>query len=175
MVDTATTPRMRRQLRLLAVLAGFALLIVAVAFLGAFRDTSTKGVSRTLVALPVAVLRNGASTTVRVPADVLVDGKRYSRVELLVAREGSGALHAFWSRSTHLGCRVVRVADATGELRASVVPGAAFVDPCGGSTWAIDGVCIGGPCPRGLDGFRIVERDGNVYADLTAFVHGAPR
>jgi hypothetical protein len=174
MVDTATTPRMRRQLRLLAALAGFALLIVAVAFLGAFRDTSTKGVPRTLVALPVAVLRNGASTTVRAPADVLVDGKRYSTVDLLVAREGSGALHAFWARSTHLGCRVVRVADA-GDVGVSVAPGTEFVDPCGGSSWAIDGVCIDGPCPRGLDGFRVVERDGNVYADLTAFLHGAPR
>jgi Rieske Fe-S protein len=48
-------------------------------------------------------------------------------------------------------------------------------DPCGGSRFAIDGHCLSGPCPRNLDEFAIVERDGLAYADLAQLEWGAQR
>jgi Rieske Fe-S protein len=49
-----------------------------------------------------------------------------------------------------------------------------FEDPCGGATFALDGRCVSGPCPRNLDEFPIVEDSGATYVDLTHVVRGAP-
>ena len=40
-VGGATTPLMRRRLRWLALLAGFAIFVIVVAFIGAFRNQGT--------------------------------------------------------------------------------------------------------------------------------------
>jgi len=169
--DGVATPRMRRQLRVLAALAGFAAVVIFFGFVAAFRNNATsEDVPGTLVRLDVAGLSGGDFTMQRVPADVVIEGERQREVELLVVQTGA-TTRAFWSRSTHLGCGVRPIETTNISHRR----GTAFGDPCGGAQFALDGRCIGGPCPRGLDEFVIVERDGVAYADLDQMQRGAPR
>src|SRR5262245_26794758 len=138
--DGVATPRMRKQLRLLAVLAGFVVLIVAVAFVAAFRNTSMNDKPNSFVRIDAHALEEGRYAYVRSTADVLVGGERQHEVDLIVVRTG-GEVHALWARSPHLGCRVEPIR----KLQTKSAPGVAFGDPCGGSLFAIDGRCLDGP------------------------------
>jgi Rieske Fe-S protein len=168
--DGVATPRMRRQLRLLAMLAGFVVLVVAVAFVAAFRNTATDDLPSTLVRIDASSVREGDVVKASAATDVVVAGTEYRGVDFFVVRS-DGAVHALWARSPHLGCRVKPI----GEVDIPHGDNAGFADPCGGSLFALDGRCIDGPCPRGLDGFAIVERNGVAYADLARPVRGQPR
>jgi Rieske Fe-S protein len=60
-------------------------------------------------------------------------------------------------------------------LGLSATRGIAFQDPCGGSVFAIDGDCIGGPCPRGLDRYPVEVHGDTAEIDVTQLVKGPPR
>jgi Rieske Fe-S protein len=78
--------------------------------------------------------------------------------------------------STHLGCRLVTRGDPTfGDGFASSRDMAPFEDPCGGSTYALNGDCVGGPCPRGLDRYHVQITDGTARIDLEQLVPGPAR
>jgi Rieske Fe-S protein len=51
----------------------------------------------------------------------------------------------------------------------------AFEDPCGGSTFALDGRCIGGPCPRDLDRYAVKLVDHTATFDLHKLQRGPLR
>ncbi|MCU1430327.1 MAG: hypothetical protein JWL83_4327 [Actinomycetia bacterium] len=163
---SVATPRMRKQLRLLAVLAAFVAVIIVLAFVGAFRNQGTNAHLPTAVRIDARSLAEGTYAQATIQTDVVLDGSHYSQVALFIVRT-SGQVHALWAHSTRPGCRVVPFrgqafvdASRRGEVR--------FVDPCGGATWALDGRCVAGPCPRGLDEFAVYERGGVAFADLAA-------
>jgi Rieske Fe-S protein len=150
---------MQRRLRLLAALAGFVVLIVVIAFVAAFRNTSgTTTTSR--VAIDARGLEANAFRAVRQLTDLTIDGEQVREIDLYVVRTADG-VHALWARSPHLGCR-------------TVPSGHGFDDPCSGAKFAIDGRCLSGPCPRNLDEFAVVHDGGSTYADLEQFLRGAP-
>jgi len=165
------TPRMRRQLRLLAILAAFVGCIIVIAFVGAFRNQGGNAHLPTAVRINSGTLAEGAYSQATIDTNVVLDGHEYKRVALLIVRT-SGQVHALWAHSTHLGCVVVPYRGQT-FVDASKRADAKFVDPCGGAAWAIDGRCLSGPCPRGLDEFAVSERNGVAYADLTNLRHSA--
>jgi Rieske Fe-S protein len=122
-----------------------------------------------VVAIDVRGIASGGVLTTRYT--VAAGGLQHAPVFL--ARETDGAFVAFLGRSTHLGCRVVLASDALHAFtHASNV---AFEDPCGGSVWALDGDCIGGPCPRGLSTFPLKVTGSVAEIDLTRAVPGTPR
>jgi Rieske Fe-S protein len=92
---------------------------------------------------------------------------------VFLARQTDGKFVAFLGRSTHLGCRVVLASDA--RYAFTHASNVAFEDPCGGSVWALDGQCVGGPCPRGLSTFPLKVTASVAKIDLTRTVPGAPR
>jgi Rieske Fe-S protein len=93
---------------------------------------------------------------------------------VFVARETDGDLVAFLGRSTHLGCQVALANDPRWP-RFRQAPNVAFEDPCGGSVWAVDGDCLGGPCPRGLSTFPLKVTGDTAQIDLSRTVPGKPR
>ena len=165
MPGVVTTPGMRRRLRALAALAGFVAFVIAIAFIAAFRNTGGGSTDSTRVQIDTAGLREGEWHPVRAVAEVVLDGQQFHALNLIVVR-AHGRVHALWAHSTHLGCRVVPRHEGTQTV---------LEDPCGGSSFAIDGRCLSGPCPRNLDEFAIVERDGLAYADLARLERGAQR
>jgi Rieske Fe-S protein len=160
------TPNVRRQLRLLSILAAFVGAIILAAFVLAFRNQGTSVLPANLVRIDTSSVAEGSYSVATVTKNVLIQGQVYDSVPLFVVRTG-GQLHALWAKSPQLGCQVQPYTGKT-------VVHAVFVDPCGGSHFGIDGRCLDGPCPRGLDGFRVLERGGTTYADLGTVVRGTP-
>ena len=74
----------------------------------------------------------------------------------------SGEIIALSQRSTHLGCTVPWRPDFQFQGRKGW-----FRDPCGGSTWDIDGKITFGPAPRSMDRYRIEIRDDRVFVDTS--------
>jgi Rieske Fe-S protein len=81
---------------------------------------------------------------------------------------------ALLGRSTHLGCSVRWVAAPSYKRFEHSAP-VAFEDPCGGSLFALDGACLGGPCPRGLDRFATHTIGKRLQVNLDAIIDGPPR
>jgi nitrite reductase/ring-hydroxylating ferredoxin subunit len=96
------------------------------------------------------------------------------RAPVFLARERDGHLVAFLGRSTHLGCAVALANDPRWP-RFKQPPNVAFEDPCGGSTWDLEGDCVAGPCPRGLSTFLVTIKGASVQIDLSRTVAGKPR
>jgi hypothetical protein len=161
------TPNVRRQLRLLAILAGFVGAIIVVAFVLAFKNQGTSVLPATLVRIDSSSVAEGSFEATTVTKNVMINGQDYDSVPLLVVRT-NGQLHVLWAQTADAGCPVQ-------PYSGKAVARAVFVDTCGGAHFAIDGSCIDGPCPRGLDGFRVLHRNGTDYADLGALVRGAPK
>jgi Rieske Fe-S protein len=172
--ERGSTPRMRRQLRVIAVLAGFVGLIVVIAFAGAVFRSEDEPLRTTWVKVAGIPDVEHPYLPMHVPGNVVVEGETYAGLDLFVVRTGRGP-RVLWARSPHLGCRVVPKAELEGGLRGSAPADAAFGDRCGGSMFALDGQCVAGPCPRGLDGFEVAYREGEVYVDVSRLVHGRPR
>lgn len=99
-----------------------------------------------LVTVKVADLHPGDVLTTRYTTSV-ADRQHVPVFVADVPHEGMVALVGI---STHLGCRVEWV-HAPGYQRFEHHAQVAFEDPCGGSLFALNGDCLGGPCPRGLD------------------------
>lgn len=109
------------------------------------------------------------------PTEASLPGQpKWSR-RIFVVRVPSDGVMAFLARSTHLGCRLWFRGDPHHGQGSFRVRGVAFRDPCGGSTFALDGDCIGGPCPRGLDRYRVDVRDGKAEIDVEHLFKGPPR
>jgi Rieske Fe-S protein len=123
-----------------------------------------------LATIQVGVVARGKVTTTRYT--VAAGGLRHAPV--FVARETDGRLVAFLGRSTHLGCEVVLANDPRWP-RFRQPPNVAFEDPCGGSTWALNGDCFAGPCPRGLSTFPLKVTGSTAQIDLSRTIPGRPR
>jgi nitrite reductase/ring-hydroxylating ferredoxin subunit len=165
--DGVATPRMRAQLRLLAVLAGFVVLIVAVAFVAAFRNTATDRASSTPTQVRIEPPPPDDRNWYVLPN---VRGGAREAEDLFVVRL-DGRVHALRARSDHLACQVV--VRPTRELLAD--PDEPFESPCDGATFTVDGRCATGPCGRGLAEFRVIERSGALYVDLAHLQRGETR
>jgi Rieske Fe-S protein len=48
-----------------------------------------------------------------------------------------------------------------------------FRDPCGGSTYGLDGVCVYGPCVRNMDELPVIVRGNAVFLDIGKAIRGA--
>lgn len=49
-----------------------------------------------------------------------------------------------------------------------------FRNPCHGETYDLTGRCFAGPCPRGLDRFKVTVSGGNVVVDVDELILGPP-
>ena len=123
-----------------------------------------------VVKVDVSGLHVGAVATATRPIDAL-GGAMWP---VLVVAESRSEYSAFLGRSPHLGCRVSWVDDPH-YTRFSTGRAVAFEDPCGGAEFTLAGVCIGGPCSRGLDHFPIAVSNGEARIDLNALADGPPR
>jgi Rieske Fe-S protein len=121
------------------------------------------------VAVDVSSLRRGKVLPVRVELPP-PDGRN---VRVFFVRQPGGHVDAFLGVSTHLGCALLIPQDARFGRGFTEGPGMApFQDPCGGSTYSLDGECVGGPCPRGLDRYVVRRTDHTASIDLTRLVAG---
>lgn len=85
-----------------------------------------------------------------------------SPVPIFIVHDASVDLLALYNRDPHLGCRVEWV-----EARQR------FENPCHGEIYSLTGDCTFGPCPRGLDRFKIVvTEEGELYVDVGEFHTG---
>jgi Rieske Fe-S protein len=93
---------------------------------------------------------------------------------IFVARVPGEGVKAFLGRSTHLGCRLGWKDDPSYK---SITDSAMIVlkDPCGGSVYSQDGTCVGGPCPRDLDEFKVRLTGDSAVVDVQNLVRGARR
>jgi Rieske Fe-S protein len=158
------------RLRLVAVLVVATALVLGAASVITVavwrRGSSESGV----VNVDLAHLRRGSVLT----SAATVKAANLQRAAIYVARESDGAVLAFLGRSTHLGCRVLLTSDRQ-VRRMQHASNTVFEDPCGGSQWALTGVCISGPCPRDLDRFPITVTDDRATIDISTIVVGSTR
>jgi len=153
---------------ILAVLAVGALGLVALATTVVFHGTATHPRSPA-VKVDVSTLRPAQVDVV----DTTLPGQP-APTRIFVTRVPGDGVKAFLATSTHLGCRISWTGEPVyGDI--TVGPKVAFADPCGGSEWSVDGVCLGGPCPRALDHYAVRVEDGTATVDLTHLVRGAHR
>ena len=81
----------------------------------------------------------------------------------------SGKILALSQIDPHLGCKVpfapyFEYMGDTGWFR----------NPCHGETYDLTGVCIFGPCQRGLDRYEVRVRNGDVEVDFALLTEGPP-
>jgi Rieske Fe-S protein len=164
-----SAPKPSRVLALLSA-AALVLLVAGIAVLAIH--------SRTRVVTPGHATPRIVDVDVRSVAPGTVITTRYTvsigelhKAPVFLARQPDGRFIAFLGRSTHLGCRIV----LGGTNRPIASNRAPFYDPCGGSVWAIDGTCLGGPCPRNLDRFPLTIVAGHAHLDLSTILPGEPR
>jgi Rieske Fe-S protein len=147
-----------------------ALLLAAVAFVALAVNGHRRHEQPSVVGVDVHGLASGAVLTTR----YTVTSGSLRHAPVFVARETDGNVVAFLGRSTHLGCKVV-LADDPRSPQFTSSPRVAFVDLCGGSVWALDGDCVGGPCPRGLSTFPLAVTGNIAEIDLSRTLPGTPR
>lgn len=90
---------------------------------------------------------------------------RISTIRFYVVNHETEGFLALWSRDPHLGCFV----PWRDHLEEPV-----FKNPCHGEVYNKAGVCLEGPCVRGLDRFPVTIRGGRVLVDLTTVIEGPP-
>jgi nitrite reductase/ring-hydroxylating ferredoxin subunit len=155
--------------RLIIVLSVIVVLLVgAAAFIALWGDGPTRpGV----VTVNVAHLPPGHAQAVTVQ----LPDKKQPTARIFLVRRRSHGIDAFLGVSTHLGCRLLLPGDPHYGNGFTVTRQLAFEDPCGGSVFALNGECVGGPCPRGLDRYSLKVRDETVEVDLNHLIKGPPR
>jgi Rieske Fe-S protein len=156
-----------------ALVAGM-VLIVSLSTSGRRHDTSG------LVTLDVARLHPGDVLATRYTASVPpLDAQRRAcslrvgqacpqaphHIPVFVVDVPDEGMVALAGRSTHLGC-LVRWVHAAGYQPFEHHPQVTFEDPCGGSLFALNGDCLGGPCPRGLDRFSATTTGAELQINL---------
>lgn len=125
-----------------------------------------------LVAIGVAVVwpSNGADSewAALARADELdVNEPLAVEGDVYLVRLESGEILALSTIDPHLGCKVPFVPDFT--FRGDT---GWFRNPCHGETYDVAGVCIFGPCPRGLDRYEVRVRDGDVEVNFKHLTEG---
>jgi Rieske Fe-S protein len=161
--------------RALSLLVGFAAVLVVaaagIALLAGDKHPSHPSMARGTVSVGIGHLR---------PGDVLTTTDTYQALHnrrsapVFVVETSSHTFLALIGTSTHLGCRVEWV-NAPGYRRFEQNPKVVFEDPCGGSLFALDGTCLGGPCPRDLDRLSSIVVDQNLKINLSDRILGPPR
>jgi Rieske Fe-S protein len=154
--------------RALIVLTALAILLAGFAALSALRGNHSSN-STTKVDL-TAVARGHA-----LPIDVVLPDAKHTKARVFVVRPAGRPVMAFLGISTHLGCRLRFRGDPAFGEGFSRRDQIAFEDPCGGSTFALDGRCIGGPCPRDLDRYAVKLVDDTATFDLHELQRGPLR
>ena len=109
------------------------------------------------------------------PVDVTLPGAKHKKARMFLVQRGDKRVLALLGVSTHLGCRVLWPDDPGFGDGVSVSDKVEYEDPCGGSVFALDGACIGGPCPRGLDRYPVMVDGGTAEIDLTQLQTGPAR
>lgn len=89
--------------------------------------------------------------------------ERSEKKAVWVVAHSSGEPTVFNPRCTHLGCAVDWKPDRK-----------AFVSPCHGGTFALDGKVLGGPPPRSLDTLPFKVENGQLLVQYKEFKLGVP-
>ena len=168
------TSRVRARLVLAVLLV--AVVVVSGIALVATLDRDDGGPPANVVTANVSDLRNGdvLPVTVELPSTALPDRETRAARVFFVRR--SGQVNAFLGVSTHLGCALLVPGDPRDGRGFTEDPRDPRIeDPCGGSTYAFDGRCVGGPCPRDLDRFTVRLSDGTAQIDLSRLITGSPK
>ncbi|MDQ1435836.1 MAG: cytochrome b6-f complex iron-sulfur subunit, partial [Actinomycetota bacterium] len=118
-----------------------------------------------LVTVEVSCLPTGGVETTPTPSAPYTMRRCSSSQDGFVALVG---------RSTHLGCRIKWV-HAAGYRRFETHASVAFEDPCGGSLFALNGACVGGPCPRALDRLATTRTGRSLRINLHQITRGRAR
>jgi Rieske Fe-S protein len=158
-----------------AVLVAF-VAFTALALVAVF-DPESDDPPASVVTANVSDLKNGRVLPIRVelPQTALPPHRESGRARVFFVRHG-GQVKAFLGVSTHLGCALLVPGDPTyGRGFTEDPKDPRIEDPCGGSTYALDGRCVGGPCPRDLDGYAVQLSGGTAQIDLRRLIAGDPK
>jgi Rieske Fe-S protein len=109
------------------------------------------------------------------PVDVTLPGPKHEPARVFLVRRDDKSVLGLLGVSTHLGCRVLWPEDPKFGVGVAVNDRIEYEDPCGGSVFAVDGACVGGPCPRGLDRYPVTVKSGNAEFDLAQLQQGPAR
>jgi Rieske Fe-S protein len=151
---------------ILVGLVAFASVVGTVAVLRTSTRTHAKVIG--LVTVEVSSLPTGGVETTPYTVSAVHDAP------VFVVNAPQDGFVALVGRSTHLGCRIKWVHAASYrrfETHASV----AFEDPCGGSLFALNGACVGGPCPRALDRLATTRTGRSLRINLHQITRGRAR
>jgi Rieske Fe-S protein len=154
--------------RLFVVLTVVAILIVSIAAVSALRGS---GASSAGTSVNVSHLGRGQV----LPVDVTLPDAKHSKARVFLVRPSGRPVNALLGVSTHLGCRLLSRGDPGFGEGFTRLDEFTFEDPCGGSTFALDGRCIGGPCPRDLDRYEVKLAADIATFDLHHLVRGPSR
>ena len=167
--EPRSAPKPSRVLALLSA-AALVLLVAGIAVFAIHSRTRVVTPGRATPRIVDVDVRNVSPGTVITTRYTVAIGELH-KAPVFLARQPDGRFVAFLGRSTHLGCRIV----LAGTIPTIANDRAAFYDPCGGSVWAIDGTCLGGPAPRNLDRFPLTIVAGHAHLDLSTILPGEPR
>ena len=156
---------------LFVMLAIAVAVVVVVAGVVMLRDDGSSKVRAGSIAVDVSALRPGDV----LPVDVTLPGAKHEQARVFLVRRDDKHVLALLGVSTHLGCRVLWPEDPRFGAGVALTDKVEYVDPCGGSVFATEGACIGGPCPRGLDRYRVTVDRGTAEIDLTQLQTGPAR
>jgi Rieske Fe-S protein len=130
-----------------------------------------------VVTADVSELRNGGVLPlwVELPSTGQPLAPETSSARVFFVRQG-GQVNAFLGVSTHLGCALLVPGDPKYGRGFNENPRDPKIeDPCGGSTYALDGRCVGGPCPRDLDRYTVRRSGATAQIDLSRLITGPAR
>jgi Rieske Fe-S protein len=165
----------RARLLVWAVLGAVAV-VIAIGLVAAL-DRGESDRPATVVTADVSDLRNGdvLPVAVELPSTALPPHRDTRGARVFFVRR-SGQVEAFLGVSTHLGCSLLVPGDRRYGRGFSENPRDPRIeDPCGGSTYAFDGRCVGGPCPRDLDRYTVRLSGDTAQIDLSRLIAGSPK
>jgi len=157
--------------RLLIVLSVVVVLLVSAATFLALWGNGPHSTRSGVVTVNRAGLHPGHARAIT----VALSDKKHTKARIFVVRQHLNQVAVFLGVSTHLGCRLLLPGDPGYGEGFSVSRRFMFEDPCGGSVFALNGDCVGGPCPRGLDRYPLDVRDDTAKVDLNHLIKGPPR
>lgn len=154
------------------LLVGLPIIVITVAGAATFLAPWGSGLSRGgVVTVSLTGLNPGKARAVTVS----LPNKKRTTARVFLVRRRNQHVAALLGISTHLGCRLLLPGDPRYGEGFAASHAIVFEDPCGGSTFALNGDCIGGPCPRGLDRYAVDVHDDLAEIDLNHLIRGTPR